>query len=78
MLIGQNPYVDKASEVQRKRILELLRGNKLNPHIFNWYGIKEKDMNDAIVNGVLSVESVEERIIPWDSKAQVMSALKVV
>jgi hypothetical protein len=77
VLIGQNPFVDKAASVQRLKILERLKDGKLNVGVFNWRDIKEKDLNEAVVNGSIKKEEVENRIVPWDDYSKALNLMEM-
>lgn len=77
VFFGQNPNVDKASYVNQIKIVERLKDNKINTAIFNWRDIKEKDLNEAIVNKTIEISKIEDRIIPWDDSARLLKELEM-
>lgn len=78
VFFGQNPFIDKASRLNRIKILDRFKEEKIEIHLFNWKNIKEKDLNEAIVNNSINDTDIEKRILPWDDETKLLKEFELV
>lgn len=79
VFFGQNPFVDKASRINRIKILERLKDKQVpNVSVFNWANIQEKDLNEAIVNKTFDKDKIEKRILPWNDETKFLKEFELI